>query len=89
MSYLKKYFQKDIPNIQEYRDMKIIAIQRMLQLGMLRKDIAKTIGVTYKTLWTLEKVEVKNSDLIINFNKYVLENRYPVKIKTKLKWIKL
>ncbi len=89
MSYLKKYFQKDIPNIQEYRDMKIIAIQRMLQLGMLRKDIAKTIGVTYKTLWTLEKEEVKNSDLIINFNKYVLENRYPVKIKTKLKWIKL
>ena len=61
----------------------------MLQLGMLRKDIAKTIGVTYKTLWTLEKEEVKNSDLIINFNKYVLENRYPVKIKTKLKWIKL
>lgn len=89
MSYLKKYFKKDIPNIQEYRDMKIIAIQRMLQLGMLRKDIAKTIGVTYKTLWTLEKEEVKNSDLIINFNKYVLENRYPVKIKTKLKWIKL
>jgi DNA-binding XRE family transcriptional regulator len=89
MSYLKKYFQKDIPNIQEYRDMKIIAIQRMLQLGMLRKDIAKTIGVTYKTLWILEKEEVKNSDLIINFNKYVLENRYPVKIKTKLKWIKL
>ena len=89
MSYLKKYFQKDIPNIQEYREMKIIAIQRMLQLGMLRKDIAKTIGVTYKTLWTLEKEEVKNSDLIINFNKYVLENRYPVKIKTKLKWIKL
>ena len=89
MSYLKKYFQKDIPNIQEYRDMKIIAIQRMLQLGMLRKDIAKTIGITYKTLWTLEKEEVKNSDLIINFNKYVLENRYPVKIKTKLKWIKL
>ena len=89
MSYLKKYFQKDIPNIQEYRDMKIIAIQRMLQLGMLRKDIAKTIGVKYKTLWTLEKEEVKNSDLIINFNKYVLENRYPVKIKTKLKWIKL
>lgn len=89
MSYLKKYFQKDIPNIQEYRDMKIIAIQRMLQLGMLRKDIAKTICVTYKTLWTLEKEEVKNSDLIINFNKYVLENRYPVKIKTKLKWIKL
>lgn len=89
MSYLKKYFQKDIPNIQEYRDMKIIAIQRMLQLGMLRKDIAKTIGVTYKTLWTLEKEEVKNSDLIINFNKYVLENRYPVKIKTKLKWIKI
>lgn len=89
MSYLKKYFQKDIPNIQEYRDMKIIAIQRMLQLGMLRKDIAKTIGVTYKTLWTLEKEEVKNSDLIINFNKYVLENRYPIKIKTKLKWIKL
>jgi len=89
MSYLKKYFQKDIPNIQEYRDMKIIAIQRMLQLGMLRKDIAKTIGVTYKTLWILEKEEVKNYDLIINFNKYVLENRYPVKIKTKLKWIKL
>lgn len=89
MSYLKKYFQKDIPNIQEYREMKIIAIQRMLQLGMLRKDIAKTIGVTYKTLWTLEKEEVKNSDLIINFNKYVLENRYPVKIKTRLKWIKL
>ena len=89
MSYLKKYFQKDLPNIQEYRDMKIIAIQRMLQLGMLRKDIAKTIGITYKTLWTLEKVEVKDSDLIINFNKYVLENRYPVKIKTKLKWIKL
>lgn len=89
MSYLKKYFQKDIPNIQEYRDMKIIAIQRMLQLGMLRKDIAKTIGVTYKTLWILEKEEVKNSDLIINFNKYVLENRYPIKIKTKLKWIKL
>jgi len=89
MSYLKKYFQKDIPNIQEYRDMKIIAIERMLQLGMLRKDIAKTIGVTYKTLWTLEKEEVKNTDLIINFNKYVLENRYPVKIKTKLKWIKI
>ena len=84
-----RFFSKDIPNIQEYRDMKIIAIQRMLQLGMLRKDIAKTIGVTYKTLWTLEKEEVKNSDLIINFNKYVLENRYPVKIKTKLKWIKL
>ena len=89
MSYLKKYFQKDIPNIQEYRDMKIIAIERMLQLGMLRKDIAKTIGVTYKTLWILEKEEVKNTDLIINFNKYITENRYPVKIKTKVKWIKL
>jgi DNA-binding XRE family transcriptional regulator len=89
MSYLKKYFQKDIPNIQEYRDMKIIAIERMLQLGMLRKDIAKTIGVTYKTLWTLEKEEVKNTDLIINFNKLITENRYPVKIKTKVKWIKL
>jgi DNA-binding XRE family transcriptional regulator len=55
----------------------------------LRKDIAKTIGVTYKTLWTLEKEEVKNTDLIINFNKFITENRYPVKIKTKVKWIKL
>jgi hypothetical protein len=85
---MKKYFKVKIPNNYEWIQMKRIAIKLYLQQGKTVEDICKLVDLTRSNVFRNRRLKV-DKEIDNLFVYYVNNSLYPVKHKTKTKWIKL
>ena len=85
---MKKYFKVKIPNNYEWIQMKRIAIKLYLQQGKTIEEICKLVNLTRSNVFRNRRLKV-DEEIDNLFVYYVNNSLYPVKYKTKTKWIKL
>jgi len=85
---MKKYFKVKIPNNYEWVQMKRIAIKILTQQGKSIDEICKILGLTRSNIFRNKKLEI-DKEIEYHFAYYVHRELYPIKEKTKVKWIKL
>lgn len=85
---MKKYFKVKIPNNYEWVQMKRIAIKLYLQQGKTVVEICNLVNLTRSNVFRNRRLKV-DEEIDSLFVYYINNNLYPIKEKTKTKWIKL
>ena len=85
---MKEYFNKEIPNLYEWVQMKRIGIKVLTMQGKSIPEICEIVNLNRQNVWRNKKLEI-DSDIEHLFAYHVHRNLYPVKHKTKIKWIQI
>ena len=85
---MKKYFKVKIPNNYEWVQMKRIAIKLFLQQEKTVDEICKLVDLTRSNVFRNKRLPI-DEKIEHMFAYHVHNSLYPVKHKTKTKWIKL
>jgi hypothetical protein len=85
---MKKYFKVKIPNNYEWVQMKRIAIKLLIQQGKTISEICEIVDLTKSNVFRNRKLPI-DKEIEFKFVEMVHCELYPIKHKTKIKWIKI
>jgi hypothetical protein len=85
---MKNYFNVKIPINKEFMQMRRIAIKKLSKEGKTNKEIGDIIGISPINVCNNKKREI-DSEIELKFNEMVKRKLYPIKVKSKVKWINI
>jgi len=85
---MNKYFKVKIPNNSEWVQMKRIAIKILIQQGKSISEICEIVDLTKSNVFRNRKLPI-DKEVELKFIEMVHRELYPIKHKTKIKWIKI
>jgi len=85
---MKNYFKVNIPANREFIQMRRIAIKRLSDQGKTNKEISDIVGITPVNVCKNKKQEIDH-EIELKFGQMIHRKLYPIKVKSKVKWINI